>query len=689
MRVHNYTILKMKKVSKFIVPLIMSLLVCGCTNNNPSSENSSEGSNSMTNSTVSENNSSNNVKEVESIEVEGYSSTLTYLHNFDESNVKIVVNYDNDTSDTYTYEKLSFDFSNFSSGKLGKQTIGVNVYGKDISKNIEVEVVPAESFNILMIGNSFADDTIQWVYDICNNLNIDVNIASLYIGGCSLDTHYSNLTNNKKAYAFRKYNNTTKTWDWTNTYNTSIEDALEYYDWDFVSLQQASGSSGREATYAKLDLIIDEILYLKEDVSFIWNMTWAYQQDSSHGDFSYYDNSQIKMYNAICDVLETKISTNEYIKAIVPSGTAIQNARTSFVGDNLTRDGYHLSLDLGRYIAGLSLVATMTGQDISNITFAPSGLSATHRKLAIEAVKNALANHYEVTNSSYDEAPTIDLSNHIEIDYEPIASAYYFSTSATEYNSMTTSVALSGQFVASKKFTKEELPVGSIIEIKPGYQYRPEGWIDDNPQASRPGNITTQFIEIDEAWWGNYIYRAFNVSKTNGEIITGSIKEASEALSIYVPKDKYTPVQNEFASNDATLFSNNSLDITKYEMYDYGVSNGFYNSDSSNGSIKVESVGDFSTKFICTELFTKDTLPNGTVLIIDNDYQYRPDGWIEGNVSSGSRPGNIKTNITVVDDAWWGDYVVRGINISKVDGSVINQLSREVNQHFRIYIPKN
>lgn len=30
---------------------------------------------------------------------------------------------------------------------------------------------------------------------------------------------------------------------------------------------------------------------------------------------------------------------------IIPTGTAIQNARTSFVGDHMNRDGYHLRFE--------------------------------------------------------------------------------------------------------------------------------------------------------------------------------------------------------------------------------------------------------------------------------------------------------------------------------------------------------
>lgn len=41
---------------------------------------------------------------------------------------------------------------------------------------------------------------------------------------------------------------------------------------------------------------------------------------------------------------------------IIPTGTAIQNARTSFVGDHMNRDGYHLDLKIGRYTAALYMV---------------------------------------------------------------------------------------------------------------------------------------------------------------------------------------------------------------------------------------------------------------------------------------------------------------------------------------------
>ena len=51
------------------------------------------------------------------------------------------------------------------------------------------------------------------------------------------------------------------------------------------------------------------------------------------------------MYNSIIDAVN-KASKLVKIDHIVPVGTAIQNGRTSSIGDNFTRDGYHLSIGI-------------------------------------------------------------------------------------------------------------------------------------------------------------------------------------------------------------------------------------------------------------------------------------------------------------------------------------------------------
>lgn len=623
--------------------------------------------------------------EITSIEVSNYEKTLKYFKDFDSSNLSLKVTYSDDSTHTYNKDELLLDFDGFSSTTLGKQNIKVQVKGEDISTNIEVEVIPSDSFDLLMIGNSFSDDTIQWVNEICSDLGINANIANLYIGGCTLDTHYNNLICNNEAYEFRTYDKETNKWKTKNS--TSISDALASYDWEYVSLQQASGSSGIASTYSTLTSSLSKIKNIKDNVKFIWNMTWAYQQNSTHGEFSNYNNDQLTMYQAIVDTVNERVQSNSEIELVIPNGTSIQNARTSFVGDNLTRDGFHLSYDFGRYIAGLTLVAKMTGVDISTLNYAPKGVSKAYKDIAIESVINAINNPYEVTTSKYLEAPTYDLSNHVEIDYMPIGCAYYNSSDANNYNKLITSASNSINYVASKRFSKDEIPVGSIIEIKEGYQYRPEAWVDDTVQRSRPDNVSMKHIEVDENWWGNYTYRAFNISSTSGGSLMYKMKDAFDAFSIYVPKDLYKEPVVSVNQNDKTLFESQSLDINKYELYDYDYYNGFYNSSLYDDLYIEYNNQSLSKKFICTEGFNKETLPIGSVLIVDSGYKYRPDAWV-GKTTTSPRPTNVTTNFVLVDEAWWSDYTLKGFIISKTDNSVINNIPHEVASHFRIYIPK-
>ena len=78
------------------------------------------------------------------------------------------------------------------------------------------------------------------------------------------------------------------------------------------------------------------------------------------------------MYNAIVDTLKSTVLSKELIDGVIPSGTAIQNLRSSYVGDTVTRDGYHLSHTHGRYTAALTWYAYLTGGDVNEITWVPS-----------------------------------------------------------------------------------------------------------------------------------------------------------------------------------------------------------------------------------------------------------------------------------------------------------------------------
>ena len=291
-------------------------------------------------------------------------------------------------------------------------------------------VTPGEEISILFIGNSFSDDTESYMVDILLALGYtNINIGNMYIGGCSIDMHYTNIMNNASAYDFRmRSHNGRKYTEYVPVSvggkKQTLDFAIGYKDWDIISLQQGSALSGKADSYANLNALKTEVQNraTNPDVQFVFNMTWAYQADSTHPNFPDYNSDQTAMYNAIIDAVQAKVDFT-----VVPNGTAIQNARTSFVGDTLTLDGHHLSLKLGRYIAGLTFVAKVTGEDISDISYAPNGVSASQKFVAIESAKNALTTPFAVTNSAYAKDP-------YEIPSDSLIQSYGTSGSVTVYN---------------------------------------------------------------------------------------------------------------------------------------------------------------------------------------------------------------------------------------------------------------
>lgn len=258
-----------------------------------------------------------------------------------------------------------------------------------------------KSLKILSIGNSFSVDSQEYLYNIATDLGYtEVVLGNLYIGGCPLEKHLECAQNDLAEYTY--YYNDSGTWEYYPGYKMST--ALKSQDWDYITVQQASASVGLANTYDDLDPLLDIVKTMSGDAKFAWNMTWAFQKDYQWG-FGVYE-TQENMYQQITSAVKSKIATRDDFYAIIPNGTAIQNARTSYLGDTLTRDGSHLSLDAGRYIAALNFFHTLTGESIDSIQYAPEGVNAKKKATCIESVNNSHKSPFAVTDSTY---KTIDM----------------------------------------------------------------------------------------------------------------------------------------------------------------------------------------------------------------------------------------------------------------------------------------
>ncbi|MBE5747120.1 MAG: DUF4886 domain-containing protein [Clostridiales bacterium] len=251
-----------------------------------------------------------------------------------------------------------------------------------------------KSVKILGIGNSFSVDCMEYVYKILKNLGVeDIKLGNLYIGGCPLRSHCENARGDLPAYEYWK--NTDDEWQIIPDFKMS--DAIKEREWDYIFTQQQSGRSGLAETYDDVDELTAYVKSLaKGNYVYGWQMTWAYANYFENPNFEPYDNDQDKMYSAILNAVQTKILPRKEFERLIPSGTAIQNAR-AVLGDVLNRDGFHLSYDFGRFIAGLCVVKGLVGLDIDNVTYAPEGVDEEKRKLAIAAANAACKTPFAVS----------------------------------------------------------------------------------------------------------------------------------------------------------------------------------------------------------------------------------------------------------------------------------------------------
>ena len=588
------------------------------------------------------------------------------------------------------------------------------------------------ALKILAIGNSFSDDAMDYVYQVAKDAGVEnVKLGKLYIGGCSLATHLSNAKGDKSAYDYKT--NTSGKWDAQG--NKSIKFAVESDDWDFITFQQVSGQSGIASTYDDLYELIKIVEPLNPSARLAWHMTWAYQKGAGHSDFSKYDKDQMTMYNAIVDAVNAKILTIDNIEIVIPSGTAIQNTRTSFIGDTLTRDGYHLSYGIGRYIASMTFVKALTGLSIDNSKTTPDDVDSAELTAIIECVNNAMAKPYAITESSYKErpvAPTPDVPDTPVVDGEITIPEGYRQLTLEEMGWQVASYWQQKAFSHNpnddfhqkyygtvNSFTKEDIPIGSIIILKQGenWQYRPDAW-----NGSRPGNVTAERVVVDEAWWSNYTTRGFNLSKINGaKINTLTPEEIYKVLVILVPVTEPdvpvdptpdpepdvpvdptpdpepdvpvdpTPDPDPNPDQGETTDPNDPLaGLVLVEYLDW-VSGSYWNSNDASGkhNIRITDANN-SPNFWSTRMFTKEQLPVGSVIVVESGWKYRPDGWVDVNSRNSSRPGEVKTSMVVIDDAWWGKLTVRAFNISTSGGSnITSKTEADLNAAFKIYVPKS
>lgn len=253
---------------------------------------------------------------------------------------------------------------------------------------------------ILAIGNSFSEDAVEsYLSPLSQADGVELVIGNMYISGCSFQTHWNNAEANLPAYSYRKIVGG----EVLKTEKQPLITAIKDENWDFITFQQVSSNSGQLDTY--FPYITNLLQYVKAEatnpeVKFALHQTWAYASNSTHPGFVNYNKSQEQMYRTIVETVN-EVAERTEIDIIIPSGTAIQNGRTSYIGDNFCLDGYHLSVGIGRYTAACTWYEKLLERHVIGNPFVPAVMSTIEATIAQHAAHYAVAVSNDTTSLAH------------------------------------------------------------------------------------------------------------------------------------------------------------------------------------------------------------------------------------------------------------------------------------------------
>ena len=321
-----------------------------------------------------------------------------------------------------------------------KQTDGLKaMYNKfaDVMNTWELNNIQADAegtygtvkhLKVLTLGHSLAVDAGHMLAKVAAAEGAtDITVGTLHYSGCTLTQHVNHLSGDIAAYDLYYSNLMNADAAPTVIKGVTMEYGLQADNWDVIIMQAGVFEAGLPSNLepagsaaafdTNLQTLMDYVKTYRPSAKFVWNMTWACPgadsgllNESYTNSFSkYFDSDQMAMYEAICDVVKTKIATNENFTAIIPTGTAMQNANETMTDVELYRDSIHAT-DLARVMASYIWYSVLTGRELTGIklntvpaalcntyTDGDMTLTQTEKDLILNCVTNAIKTPYAVS----------------------------------------------------------------------------------------------------------------------------------------------------------------------------------------------------------------------------------------------------------------------------------------------------
>ena len=314
---------------------------------------------------------------------------------------------------------------------------------------------------VLVLGHSLGVDSIYLLPAIMEAEGYTDFEFGLIYGSYASGAQRQWFTNGEKKYCYREYTyGQDTTWrraDCNGNFSPSIpgeandtyiadgsiaqpmEFGIERRDWDIVvimagTLEQTNAYPvGHEKYFEASNFEAWKAFVLEHDIEksttpkFAFHVVWSFPNDDTllndgfrSFKLKYFGDgpdADLDAYNSGMQAIQEKILPLNF-DYILPTGTAMQNAKSSaLTGRALYRDYAHAN-DYGRLIAGYTWFCTLTGTNIRDCKFGPFHyedmldktvrllkqpveLTQQQKDILIESVENAISNPFEMTPSQY------------------------------------------------------------------------------------------------------------------------------------------------------------------------------------------------------------------------------------------------------------------------------------------------
>ncbi len=279
------------------------------------------------------------------------------------------------------------------------------------------------TLRILFIGNSFTKDAVEHLPKIVDAAGIKtLKMTHLYYGGRTIPEYAD-------GYATRSdytcYKNMPSSSVWLSYSGYTIRQIVQEEPWDIVCIQEHTGNKAAWTWDATEKGAIESLLAsVKADNAktphFAYIMSQAYfnMDKIASGSRPYMTfATQSEMFDVIVAQAK-KVLAETDVETIIPTGTVLQNLRTSSLNNamDLTRDGYHMDYGLSRYAASCAVFEMLISPAFDGVTLDGNGfrydvsntadgsyttpVTDATAPVALQAARYAIENPFTVTDMS-------------------------------------------------------------------------------------------------------------------------------------------------------------------------------------------------------------------------------------------------------------------------------------------------